>query len=88
MEARAPIVHELKCWPVFFDATYRGEKSFELRKNDRDYRAGDMIILRRYNPAFQEYTGLQMKMIITCVLDGSAVGGLQEGYAILGIQEV
>jgi hypothetical protein len=42
--------HELKCWPDFFDAVVRGEKPFEVRKNDRGYQRGDVLVLRKYDP--------------------------------------
>ena len=42
--------HELKCHPHFFAAIAAGKKTFEIRRNDRDYRIGDMLNLRRRPP--------------------------------------
>jgi len=39
--------HELKCWPTYFDAVARGEKTFEVRKNDRFFQQGDTVVLKR-----------------------------------------
>lgn len=39
--------HKLKCWPVYFDAVKRGEKTFEGRINDRGFQKGDRVILMR-----------------------------------------
>jgi ParB family chromosome partitioning protein len=50
MSAREPITHELKCHPGPYDATERGDKPFEFRKDDRDYRVGDTLWLRRWDP--------------------------------------
>lgn len=39
--------HELKTWPRYWDAVSRGEKLFEVRKNDRFFQAGDTVHLLR-----------------------------------------
>ena len=39
-------VHNLKAWPEFFDAVADGRKTFEVRRNDRGYREGD---IKRYS---------------------------------------
>ena len=36
-------LHTLKILPKYYVAIINGEKTFELRKNDRDYRVGDLI---------------------------------------------
>lgn len=43
-------VHYLKTWPQFFDAVSRGDKNFEVRKDDRAFQAGDTLFLERYDP--------------------------------------
>jgi hypothetical protein len=40
--------HQLKTWPEYFKAIHRGEKTFELRNNDRDFKKGDILILREF----------------------------------------
>lgn len=43
--------HTLKCLAVYFDAIENGEKNFEVRKDDRGYQKGDILILQRcYDP--------------------------------------
>jgi hypothetical protein len=37
--------HKVKCWPSYFDAVARGDKTFEVRYDDRGYQAGDTIVL-------------------------------------------
>lgn len=46
------MVHELKCWAEPYDATERGDKPFEFRKDDREprFEAGDTLWLRRWEP--------------------------------------
>lgn len=50
--------HELKCWPQFYQPTTDGYKTFELRRADRDFEEGDILLLREWDPDSQEgYTG-------------------------------
>ena len=39
-----PKVHELKILPEYFWQVWHGNKTFELRKNDRNYNAGDKAV--------------------------------------------
>lgn len=42
-------IHELKILPEYFDAVISGRKRFEIRKNDRDYKVGDQLILKEWS---------------------------------------
>lgn len=42
--------HELKTWPEFYRAVQDNKKTFELRFNDRDYKVGDELLLREFEP--------------------------------------
>lgn len=77
------MIHELKCWPVYFEHLY--QKPFEIRKTDRDYQVGDKLLLREWDPTVQEYTGRQCTREVTYIL--AAHDGLQPGYAILGLAQ-
>ena len=52
-------VHELKCWSEYFRALSRPEprkrKTLEVRRNDRDYKVGDYLVLREYDPKTEKY---------------------------------
>jgi hypothetical protein len=87
--------HELKSWPEFFQPMFTGEKRFELRRNDRDYLPGDLLILREWEPREGgKYSGRTLYMLVTYVLSGAGIGcieplkGLALGYSILGVREV
>ncbi|WP_337090011.1 DUF3850 domain-containing protein [Leuconostoc pseudomesenteroides] len=41
-------IHELKLDTEYFDDVKSGLKTFEIRKNDRDYQVGDLISLSRF----------------------------------------
>lgn len=76
-------VHELKTVQPFFDEVSLGRKTFELRKNDRDFKFGDILILREWSPTMENYMGNDIVVRVTGVLDQFV--GLQQGYCILSI---
>ncbi len=41
------VTHDLKTLPVYFDAVERGEKTFEIRRDDRGFQKGDTVRLLR-----------------------------------------
>ncbi|MBP1544345.1 MAG: DUF3850 domain-containing protein [Oscillospiraceae bacterium] len=49
------MIHELKCHPEYFDALILGKKTFEIRKNDRDFRVGDLVALNEFRPDEDPY---------------------------------
>ena len=78
------MVHELKIQPKYFKMVKWGIKKFELRKDDRNYKVGDLITLREYENG--EYTGKEIKNLpIWCILRDCPEYGLKEGYCILGL---
>lgn len=55
------MTHHLKCWPEFFQVSWVGAKSFEIRKDDRNFKIYDEIILEEYDPKEKEFTGRTLK---------------------------
>lgn len=55
--------HSLKVLPKYFEAILIGDKTFEIRKNDRNYQVGDKLILKEWNG--EKYTGNILKKEIT-----------------------
>lgn len=49
--------HILKIAPEYFEAVENGSKTFEIRVNDRDFKQGDLVILKEYIKERDEYTG-------------------------------
>lgn len=60
--------HKLKVWPEYFELILSGEKRFEVRENDRDFKVGDHLMLREWNPATEKYTGSHIHRDVTFIL--------------------
>ena len=80
--AREPVTHDLKIYPEYFSAVCTGVKRAELRKNDRDYRAGDTLHLMETPRESCHATGEFINVTITHV---AAVGEWMPGYVLLSI---
>lgn len=76
--------HELKILPQYFQAVWDGTKNFELRRNDRDYKVGDILLLREYVNG--EYTGSFLRVIVTYILKDCSEYGLDKDYCILSFR--
>ena len=79
------MIHSLKCWPVHFNRILDGNKKFELRKNDRDYRSRDILILNEWDPKKRECTGRLAIVTVGYILNSNDVEGLMDGYVIMSI---
>lgn len=78
------MIHELKILPEFFEAVTSGRKQFEIRKNDRDFKVGDQLILKEYDIWESKFTGNSYKAEITYITDYAQ----QDRYVVLGIRGV
>jgi hypothetical protein len=90
-------IHELKTWPEPFRAVLAGEKRHEVRIDDRNYRVGDLLHLREWDPAqwgvfapesnsngAGKYTGRDLLVLVTYITRG---WGLPEGMCVMSIEE-
>ncbi|WP_287486023.1 ParB/RepB/Spo0J family partition protein [Blautia sp.] len=80
--AKQPKVHRIRLAKMFFGDVASGKKPFELRKNDRDYKQGDILELAEYTNG--EETGRIIKAEVTYMLQEYA--GLAEGYCVMAIK--
>ena len=84
-------IHKLKSWTGFFEPVFTGEKTFELRINDRKFKVGDILHLREYDDHTRRYTGRSIRKQITYILDGVGQGaiaplaGLHSKYCIMSL---
>ena len=85
-------LHELKIKHEYLIEVDRGRKTFELRKNDRDYQVGDLI---RFIDIKQDnkgdcdiYIDEDALYKITYILKNVEQYGLDKDYCILGIKKL
>lgn len=84
-----PDVHLLKVHKSVFYAIESGLKSFEFRKNDRDYKAGDLLVLKYYDPETSECNltllyPTEIYRRVSYIIYGPQFG-IPEGYCIMSI---
>lgn len=77
--------HGIKCWKEFFEETWQGRKTFELRLNDRDYNVGDTVTLREFDHVKGTYTGRLITGTITYLVEGGRFG-LTEGWCCFQLE--
>lgn len=84
--------HELKTWGSYFDDVRKGDKNFEVRKNDRDYQVEDILSLVKFDPASGDYSyddagnKVRIDRQVTYVLHGGQFG-IKPGYVVLGLRD-
>lgn len=92
--ARGSVEHSVKSWPRLFEATLTGTKVHEVRRlTDRDYRVGDRLRLREYDPFTATYSGRELVVRITYITSAEAPCALSEeclhpDFCILSIVKV
>jgi len=74
------IKHGLKIKPEFFNEVLSERKKFEIRKNDRQFKAGDLFALMEFENGC--YTGRYFVGCIGYVLQNCQEYGLLDGYCI------
>lgn len=80
------MTYEIKCFPKYFDALVDGLKNFEVRKNDRDYKVGDSLLIREYDSEKKSYTGYELYAPVIYILENDeSFTGLAEGFIVLGL---
>jgi len=71
-------VHELKCWPKEFDAVKQGVKDFEIRRDDRGFERGDIVVLHEFRP--EAVTDEEDGVVAAAGYTGRSVGPFKIGY--------
>lgn len=74
--------HYLKIAPEHLEQVILGNKTSEIRFNDRNFQVGDLLFLRGYTEE-GEYTGTLAIMKITHILDDNDY--LQPGFVMLSM---
>ena len=79
------MTHELKIMPEYFSAVQSGRKTFEVRKNDRNYQVGDHLLLEEWDNENHVFTGRAHLVSVTYILPGGQFG-IQDNYVVMAIQ--
>lgn len=80
------MLHELKADSFPFQAVLDGVKNFEFRKNDRDYKVGDVLFLREID-FDKQYTGRNSMVQVTFILYDKSYG-VPDGYCVMSIKPI
>jgi hypothetical protein len=83
--------YEVKSWPWFFEEMISGRKMHDMRdKRDREYKVGDKMLLREFDPRTGDYTGRASIATITYITDNvtpcaMSSAALDRNFAILSL---
>jgi hypothetical protein len=83
--------HKLKCWDVYYDAIDQGDKTFDVRRDDRGFQKGDILILQRwerdrnnYTRHISDNTPYETRRKVKYILTGGQFG-IEPGFVVLGL---
>jgi len=76
--------HYLKTWPEHFIFVDADIKKVECRMDDREFKVGDFLCLREWEPSTKVYTGRVCWRYVTHILPGGNFG-LKRGYVAMSI---
>ena len=77
------MLHKLKIFPKCFVEIQGGRKTFEVRKDDRPYAEGDLLMLQEWLYDRKEYTGRYIVVKMPYILRDPAY--VKVGYCIMSI---
>ena len=93
--------HQMKLNDRYYDAVANGTKTFEIRKDDRGFRVGDVLELYRVNDnglyvsndgtyASNDRSGLRpIQVKVTYILTHNDFpAGIPEGFVVMSIERV
>ena len=79
--------HLLKTWPPYFREVKANRKTFELRRNDRDFRQGDILVLVEFDPETGTESGDIETRRAGYILHGPGFG-LEAGFCVISLEHV
>ncbi len=77
--------HFLKTETEYYKAVEYGDKTFEVRKNDRGFEVFDMVVLQEVANGIPTGRALEL-MEIVYILDGGKYG-VEKGYCIMQLKK-
>lgn len=79
-------VHKLKVWSEFMTDLINGNKTFELRFNDRNFQIGDYLSLMEYDKFNKVYLDRLLLVKVTYILGGSSFDAIKKGFVVMSIK--
>ena len=84
-----PATHLLKIEPVYFEQVRNGNKTFEIRRDDRGYQKGDIVVLNEYDRSLHtiddyKYAGNAVSAVIGYVTAYEQ----QSGFVVFSLNNV
>ena len=62
------MIHSLKTWPYYYQQIIDGIKTYEIRLNDRNFKTGDLLLLKEYDSNLLIYTGrFEARQVGSCL---------------------
>lgn len=84
--------HTLKCNADYWDAVSNGDKTFEVRRDDRGFQKGDTLILQKWDAVKHRYVmhytnnrPYEIRKKIKYVLTGGQLG-IEPGYVVMALR--
>lgn len=78
------MIHKLKIETQYFKQVISGEKTFEIRFNDRNYAVGDLLFLREYFLETGRFSGNVAFVSVTSICDD--IRFVKPGYVVMSIK--
>lgn len=88
-------VHKLKTDPDVFAMSFSGCKPFEIRKDDRGFKVGDLLILQETRFSGEEmrggspleYTGREISRLVDYILPAGSYG-LKPDWVVMTVSKI
>lgn len=86
-------IHSIKTLAQFWDAVAAGDKTFEVRLNDRAFQKGDILHLHRtdqggfYRSNYDYNNSDTIELTISYILQGGQFG-IEPAYCVIGFRKV
>jgi len=79
------VKHTIKLSDKYYQRVISGQKTFEIRKNDRDYQVGDTLLMFDPDVNLDMYSDMPSNYIHAKIVY-MTTEFQQEGYCVLGIE--
>ena len=76
-------VMQLKILSKYFKKIINGDKTFEIRKRDKNFKEGDLLELREWDGLY--FTGRSCLVSISYILTDEQFEGITHGYCVMSI---